>query len=282
MPCKHRVIYQPRGRAREFAPLALNIYNGCSHGCIYCYVPRITRKPVPCFRQAKPRPEGFFKKLELDAAELAAAGCEDIILLSFSSDPYQLIDSQLHHSRKALEILKEHGLRVCILSKGGYRALHDLDLLEPHKDEFILGKHHERGDQFATTLTSLVEKLDPHVCFDPNVSPWPCQYLEPFAAPPEERIYALKSAYHCGLWTWISLEPLIFPDQALKIIDLTHEFVYEYKIGPLNYHSRKGFPLFSYHQLHELLLEKEEQLGVAIHFKKDFLAEIEKESREKN
>ena len=263
MPCKHRVIYEPRGRAREFAPLALNIYNGCSHGCIYCYVPRITRKPVPCFKQAKPRPEGFFKKLELDAAELAADGCEEVILLSFSSDPYQPLDSQLRHTRRALKILKANHLRVCILSKGGICSLHDLDLLEPHKDEFILGKHHERGDQFATTLTTLDDKQ------------W--KILEPFAAPPGERIYALNSAYHCGLWTWISLEPLIFPDQALKIIDLTNEFCYEYKIGPLNYHSRKGFPRFSYHHLHELLLEKEEQLGIAIHFKNDFLAELEKE-----
>jgi len=270
MPCKYRVIYEPHGRAREFAPLALNIYNGCSHGCVYCYVPRITRKPVPCFKQAKPRPKDFFKKLRLDAAELAADGCEDIILLSFSSDPYQHLDSQLRHTRLALEIIKEYSLRVCILSKGGYRSLHDLDLLEPHKDEFIFGTHHERGDQFAITLTTLDDKQ------------W--KKLEPFAAPPLERVEALIRAFNKGrgLWTWVSLEPILYPHQALNIIDLTHEFVYEYKIGPLNYHSRKGFPRIFYRHLHELLLEKEEQLGVAIHFKQDFLAELEKESREKN
>lgn len=270
MTCKHRVIYRARGRAAEFAPLALNIYNGCAHACTYCYVPRITCKPQAVFHQPKPRPEGFFKKLELDARELAAAGCEDIILLSFSSDPYQPLDSQLHHTRRALEILKANHLRVCILSKGGICSLHDLDLLEPHKDEFILGKHHERGDQFATTLTTLDDKQ------------W--KIIEPFAASLNERIEALKRAFNKGrgLWTWVSLEPLLFPDQAFKIIDLTHEFCYEYKVGPLNYHSRKGFPRIFYRHFYELLLEKEEKLGVAIHFKKDFLAEIEKESREKN
>ena len=27
------VIYEPRGRAREYSPLAVNLYRGCSHGC---------------------------------------------------------------------------------------------------------------------------------------------------------------------------------------------------------------------------------------------------------
>lgn len=31
------LIYEPRGRAREYAALALNTYTGCSHGCQYCF-----------------------------------------------------------------------------------------------------------------------------------------------------------------------------------------------------------------------------------------------------
>ena len=31
-------IYEPRGRAREYSPLALNYFTGCDHGCQYCYV----------------------------------------------------------------------------------------------------------------------------------------------------------------------------------------------------------------------------------------------------
>lgn len=33
------VIYEPTGRAREYAPLALNLYSGCSHSCSYCVHP---------------------------------------------------------------------------------------------------------------------------------------------------------------------------------------------------------------------------------------------------
>ena len=33
-----KIIYTPQGRAREYSPLALNIYNGCDHRCSYCYI----------------------------------------------------------------------------------------------------------------------------------------------------------------------------------------------------------------------------------------------------
>ena len=36
------VIYQPKGKALEFAPLAFNPYKGCSHSCLYCFAPKAT------------------------------------------------------------------------------------------------------------------------------------------------------------------------------------------------------------------------------------------------
>lgn len=34
---KGTLIYQPRGAAGEYAKWAVNLYNGCSNGCTYCY-----------------------------------------------------------------------------------------------------------------------------------------------------------------------------------------------------------------------------------------------------
>lgn len=34
---KGTLLYQPRGAAGEYAKWALNLYNGCTHGCTYCY-----------------------------------------------------------------------------------------------------------------------------------------------------------------------------------------------------------------------------------------------------
>ena len=36
-------IYEPRGRAREYSPFAMNYFKGCDHGCRYCYVPRMMK-----------------------------------------------------------------------------------------------------------------------------------------------------------------------------------------------------------------------------------------------
>ena len=55
------VVYVPKGAALEYAPLAVNLYTGCSHGCKYCFAPaclHVTREEfsVPVARKgATPR-----------------------------------------------------------------------------------------------------------------------------------------------------------------------------------------------------------------------------------
>jgi hypothetical protein len=41
-----KIIYEPRGAAREYSPLAANLYRGCIHGCKYCYAPACLRLPA--------------------------------------------------------------------------------------------------------------------------------------------------------------------------------------------------------------------------------------------
>ena len=38
------IIYEPAGKAREYSPLALNVYLGCSHKCEYCYANAMARR----------------------------------------------------------------------------------------------------------------------------------------------------------------------------------------------------------------------------------------------
>ena len=37
-------IYQPKGKAKEYGDLALNIYTGCPHRCYYCFAPNVLHK----------------------------------------------------------------------------------------------------------------------------------------------------------------------------------------------------------------------------------------------
>jgi len=105
------LIYGPRGRAREYAALACNIYRGCDMLCSYCYVPAVTRRSRSQFALSAPRPN-FLRKLEREAAKYQAAGVTDQILLCFTCDPYQHLDAELGVTRKAIQTLHRHRLRV--------------------------------------------------------------------------------------------------------------------------------------------------------------------------
>lgn len=37
-------IYEPKGKAKEYGDLAINIYTGCPHRCFYCFAPNVLHK----------------------------------------------------------------------------------------------------------------------------------------------------------------------------------------------------------------------------------------------
>lgn len=202
------VIYEPRGEAREGAPLAVNLYSGCGHGCRYCYAPLILRRKREEFvAQARPRPD-ILKSLAREAAW--RQGDDREILLSLTSDPYQPAEAELGLTRRALEILIQSGLRFALLSKGGLRAKRDFDLLEAYPKCC-----------FGVSL-----------CFtrESDRAAW-----EPGAAPVSERIAVLEEARARGIETWVCLEPVIDPDQALKVIERLHGVADRWLVGKLNY-----------------------------------------------
>lgn len=202
------IIYAPRGQAGEYSPLAVNPYFGCGHKCAYCYVPRIPGQPDRAtFDAGAVLKNIYFERLLKDAAKYKAAGITEQVMMSFTSDPYHPGDTA--PTRRIFEILQAHGLGICALTKGGSRALRDRDLFRPDRDAF------------ASTLTSL----------DPTFS----EKWERGAALPIDRMWALKSFYAKGVYTWVSLEPTLSAESSLAIVDATHEFVDLYKVGQANY-----------------------------------------------
>lgn len=201
------IIYAPRGQAGEYAPLATNPYRGCGHKCAYCYVPKVLRMSRPEFDAGAVPRKDFLKVLIRDAKKYQAAGSTGQVMLSFTTDPYP----PEHHlmTREVLEILRDHGLGFCTLTKGGARALRDLDLFRPDRDAF------------ASTLTSLDAEFS--------------RKWERGAADPADRIATLKAFHDAGIYTWVSLEPTLNVESSLAIVEATHEFVDLYKVGRANY-----------------------------------------------
>jgi DNA repair photolyase len=238
-------IYEPRGKAREYSPLAVNLYKGCAHACAYCFAPSATftdREKFSSPDYIQPRP-GILEALEKDARKMAGDPRE--ILLSFTSDVYQSTEKELGITRQALEILTAHRLTVTILTKGGpWGILRDMDLLKMNP-----------RNAWSVTLTH----DDPAVSLE-----W-----EPGASLPADRIESLRIAHAAGIKTWVSFEPVIDPEGVYRLLEATHEFVDLYKVGKLNYHTRAkeiNWPTFR-----EKMIAQLERLGKPYLIKKDLL-----------
>ena len=79
------LIYTPKGRAREFSSLALNVYRGCDHACVYCWAPDVTHRSRQDFSTSTTR-SNFIANLEQETRSWE--GPKEQVLLCFTCDPY--------------------------------------------------------------------------------------------------------------------------------------------------------------------------------------------------
>ena len=208
------LIYKPSGAALEYAPWALNPWDGCPHGCLYCYVPETRRMDRAGFHM-DPKP----RKVVLDALRTGALKREaeahakaypgQPVLLSFSSDPYQPREMAEQLTRRCLEVLIASGCTVAVLTKAGTLARRDFDLLASRP-----------GNWFGVTLTTDSEAL--------------AERWEPNAAPPAVRIENLEAARDAGISTWVSLEPTIYHEDGLRLIKSLWRVALHLAVGKLN------------------------------------------------
>lgn len=203
------LIYEPRGRAREYSPLALNLYMGCTHRCEYCYAPSCLQKTQEkYFKMPEPRKEVLLKLTN----ELKKGAPKKQVLLSFIGDPYCETQDENNLTRFVLEQFCEYGVPTAILTKGGKRCLKDIDLY----------KQFGNGLQVGATLTFYDAKKS---------AKW-----EPGAASPKERLATLQKLHNEGVRTFASFEPVIEPSESLRLIKESLEFIDGYKIGKINHY----------------------------------------------
>ena len=201
-----RPIYEPRTRAREYCDLAVNIYSGCNHGCVYCYAPGVLRLTKEAFMQVSPRKD-ITESVKRQISREGLRGKK--IMLCFTCDPYPAgIDTAV--TREVIKAIKDGGNNVQILTKGGKRAERDFDLLGA-------------GDSFGVTL---------------SCNPVQQKEIEPNAAPILERLETLQHARDAGIKTWASFEPVFDPEIVYEAIT-RWGFIDLFRIGKLN-HARSS------------------------------------------
>lgn len=202
------LIYEPRGKAREYSPLAINLYRGCGHKCSYCYVPGVLRINRTEFDNDVKARDNVIKILEKEISKYRNS--EKQVFMSFTTDPYNPIDIEQKLTREALKLFLENKIPVSILTKSGLAALRDLDIMKEFGEHFKIG-------------ASLTYDND----HDSN-------RIEGGAALPKERLQMLKTFHEAGIRTWVSFEPIMQPDQTLNLLKQSINFVDEFQLGHLS------------------------------------------------
>jgi len=239
-----QAIYEPSGRAMEYSLLACNLYWGCTHGCKYCFAPGVMRQKKEEFhRTVKPKAD-ILKQLEKDAAK--HAGTDKRVLLCFTCDPYNPEAVKTGITRRAIEILVAYDVPFQVLTKGGMMATSDFSL-------------YTSRDAFAETFTTMSSTLS--------------KLWEPQAALPVERWEALVAAKHYGIETWVSLEPVLDPNESLKVIYDLRRDVKMFKIGKLN-HDPKREQKIDWAKFGWAAVNICDQYGLNYYIKHDLLAQM--------
>ena len=167
---------------------SINPYRGCEHGCVYCFA-----RPTHAY-QGLSAGLDFETKLfakpdapELLAKELAKPGYEPrTIALGINTDSYQPIEKEWRLTRRILEVLRDFGHPVGIVTKSAL-ILRDLDILGPMAERNLV--------KVALSVTSLDHKI--------------ARTMEPRAATPMRRIDTIRRLSEAGVPTAVLVAPVV-------------------------------------------------------------------------
>jgi DNA repair photolyase len=167
---------------------SLNPYRGCEHGCAYCFA-----RPTHAFHGLSPGLDfetRLFAKPEaaiLLRRELAKPSyvCRPLAM-GTNTDPYQPIEREWQLTRQVLEVLRDCGHPVTIVTKSAL-ILRDIDIL---------------ADMAKRSLASValsITTLDRHLA----------RAMEPRASTPARRVDAVRQLHEAGVPVSILFAPVI-------------------------------------------------------------------------
>ena len=206
-----KIIYQPKGKAGEYAKYAANFYNGCSGCCTYCYnrtgiTAKVLGGDKPELKESlinKPNAMRIFvDEMREKAAELEKHG----LFFNFVSDPCLKETYDLNFAAWWISI--GEGVPVIVLTKQTWWVDDFINSLE----EFPRLYNRKHMFAFGFTLTGHDE-------------------LEPGCATNEDRIRAMKVLHDEGFKTWASIEPIIDLDASRRMIEAVCNHCDLMKIG---------------------------------------------------
>ena len=160
----------------------MNVYRGCSHGCIYCDSRSL------CYGFTHDFEDIEVKKNAPELLEKALRSKRKKCMIGTGSmcDPYLHLEEQLKVTRRCLEIIDKYEFGVSILTKSS-RILLDMDLLS--------SINNKAKTVVQMTLTTADESI--------------CKIVEPNVSTTKERFETLLEFKHAGIPTMVWLSPVL-------------------------------------------------------------------------
>lgn len=160
----------------------MNIYRGCSHGCIYC------DSRSTCYQFTHPFEDIEVKQNAPELLEnaLRSKRRKGMIGTGSMSDPYMHCEESLGLTRKCLEVILRNGFGVAVQTKSD-RILRDIDLL----------------DEINRTAKCVVQIT--LTTYDDDL----CRILEPNVCNTKRRIDVLERMRERGIPTVVWMTPIL-------------------------------------------------------------------------
>ncbi len=159
----------------------MNLYRGCSHGCIYCDS-RSNCYHIDNFDV----PKGKEKALLILENELSKKKDHGVVGIGSMSDTYNPLEKEYEQTRGALKLISKYNFGVSIDTKSDL-ILRDLDLLkEINSKNNVIIKF-----TITTPHDDLSKIVEPHVC------------------PSSKRFAAIKELTDNGIFAGVMMNPLL-------------------------------------------------------------------------
>ena len=182
----------------------MNLYRGCTHGCIYC------DSRSDCYQIKHTFEDIEIKENAIELLETALRRKRNKCMIGTGSmtDPYMPLGGQIGMTRKAIETVYRYGFGFTVITKSPL-ILRDLELLQ------AVNKKAKCVVQM--TLTTYNDKL--------------CKILEPNVAVTSERFIVLKTLRDAGIPTVVWLTPILpFINDTIENIEGILQYCIEAKV----------------------------------------------------
>lgn len=160
----------------------MNLYRGCSHGCIYC------DSRSTCYHMEHDFEDIAVKENAIALLESALRRKRKRCMIGTGSmtDPYIPLEMETGNVRKALSLIAQYGFGVTVITKSS-RVLRDIGLLQ----------------QINETAKCVVQMT--LTTYDDGL----CRKIEPNVSPTSERFETLKRLRDAGIPTVVWLTPIL-------------------------------------------------------------------------